>query len=90
MEWLLGLLGGLIGGNAAGAKNNLGVAGNSVAGALGGLLGGGGTGAILQSAMHDPNMVTQVVSQLAGGGVVGAIVTAIAGMVMKGRNSTGR
>ena len=36
MEWILGLLGGLLGGNVAGAKNGLGVAGNSIAGAVGG------------------------------------------------------
>jgi hypothetical protein len=48
LEWLLGALGGLIGGNAAGAKNSLGVG---------------------------------------GGGVVGAVLTAIVGAVMKSRQT---
>ena len=47
MEWLLGALGGLTGGNAAAAaKNSLGVGGNSIAGALGGAVGGGVVGAV--------------------------------------------
>lgn len=85
MEWLLGAVGGLLGGNAAGAKGSLGVGGNSVTGALGGLL-GGGLGSNLLGGGSD---VMQLVGGLGGGGVGGAVLTAIVGMVMKGRNKTG-
>jgi hypothetical protein len=57
MEWLLGAVGGLLGGNAN-------------------LLGGGG------------NDIMNLVGGLGGGGIGGAVLTAIVGMVMKGRNKT--
>ncbi|MFM9034466.1 MAG: hypothetical protein ACKOQ4_09285 [Mycobacterium sp.] len=84
MEWVLGALGGLLGGNAAGAgKNSLGVGGNSVTGALGGLLGGGLAGNLLGGGGD----ISHIIGQLGGGGVVGAILTAVVGAVMKGRKS---
>jgi hypothetical protein len=84
MEWLLGAVGGVLGGNAAGAKGSLGVGGNSVAGALGGLL-GGGLGSNLLGGGSD---IMNIVGGLGGGGIGGAILTAIVGAVMKGRNKT--
>ena len=89
MELIIQIIAGLIGGNAAGAgaKNlSLGTAGNSVVGGVGGLLGGlltnmmagGGAGLDL------PNLdIGALVQSLAGGGVGGAILTVIAGMLKK-------
>lgn len=82
MEWLLGAVGGLLGGNAAGAKGGLGVGGNSITGALGGLL-GGGLGTNLVSGGSD---IAHIIGGLGGGGIGGAVLTAIVGAVMKSRN----
>ena len=85
MELLLGALGGLLGGNAAGAaKNSLGVGGNSITGALGGLLGGGVAGNLIGGGGGD---IANIIGGLGGGGVAGAILTAIVGAVMKGRKA---
>lgn len=87
VEWFLGAVGGLLGGNAAGTNSGqvgLGVAGNSAAGALGGLL-GGGLGGNLLSGVGD---IAHIVGSLGGGGVGGAVLTAIVGAVLKGRNNT--
>jgi len=84
MEWLLGAVGGLLGGNAAGAKGGLGVGGNSAVGALGGLL-GGGLGSSLTAGGSD---IMHLVGGLGGGGIGGAVLTAVVGMVMKGRSKT--
>lgn len=81
MEWILGIIGGLIGGNAAGTKNNLGATTNSIAGAFGGGLGGsllGGGGGL---------DIPQIAGAVGRGGVTGAVVTAIVGSVMKGRGA---
>lgn len=90
MELIIQIIAGLIGGNAAGAgmKNiSLGTAGNSVAGGVGGLLGGlltgmlgGEAGAALDMSNLDIGAIVQAV---AGGGVGGAVLTAIIGMVKK-------
>jgi hypothetical protein len=85
MEWLLGALGGLIGGNAAGAKSGLGVAGNSIAGALG----GGATGAVIQAMTGSGMDIGQIAGQLGGGGVVGGILAAVVGMITKRRGTPG-
>ena len=82
-DWLLGIVGGLIGGNVAGAKNSLGSAGNSVAGALGGALGGG----LLGNALGGSGDIAQIAGSLGGGGVAGAVITAVVGMLMKGRGA---
>ncbi len=89
MELIIQIIAGLIGGNAAGAgvKNaSLGTAGNSVVGGVGGLLGGlltsmmagGGTGLDLSNLD-----IGALVQSVAGGGVGGAILTVIAGMLKK-------
>jgi hypothetical protein len=84
MELLLGALGGLLGGNAAGAaKNSLGVGGNSITGALGGLLGGGLAGNLLSGSGDVANLLGGV----GGGGIAGAVLTAVVGAIMKGRKA---
>jgi hypothetical protein len=91
MELIIQIIAGLIGGNAAGAglKNlSLGTAGNSVAGAVGGGLGGllmgmlGGDGAAVADAAAGLDL-TAIIQSVAGGGVGGAVLTAIIGMVKK-------
>ena len=88
MELIIQIIAGLVGGNAAGMglKNlNLGTAGNSVVGAAGGALSGvlmgllgGDAGAA--AAGLDMNAIIQAV---AGGGVGGAVLTAIVGGLKK-------
>ncbi|WP_295015436.1 hypothetical protein [Tabrizicola sp.] len=90
MELIIQIIAGLLGGNAAGAaaKNvSLGTAGNSVVGGVGGLLGGllanwlgGAGGAGIDLSNLD---IGALVQSLAGGGIGGAILTVIAGMVKK-------
>jgi uncharacterized membrane protein YeaQ/YmgE (transglycosylase-associated protein family) len=92
--FIIEIIAGAIGGNAAGAaaKNySLGTAGNSIAGAVGGLI----LGQILAAmGIGEPGMATAegapaaggldvgaLVSQLVGGGVGGAVLTLIAGVV---------
>lgn len=90
MELIIQIIAGLLGGNVAGAgaKNlSLGTAGNSVVGGIGGLLGGfltsmlgGEAGAALDLSNLD---IGALVQSVAGGGVGGAILTVIAGMLKK-------
>ncbi|MES2817310.1 MAG: hypothetical protein V4720_20565 [Pseudomonadota bacterium] len=91
MELIIQIIAGLVGGNAAGAglKNlSLGTAGNSVVGAVGGGLGGllmgmlGGDPAAAADAAGGLD-IGALVQSVAGGGVGGAILTAIAGMLKK-------
>ncbi|RYI21770.1 MAG: hypothetical protein EON48_08305 [Acetobacteraceae bacterium] len=90
MELIIQIIAGLLGGNAAGAgaKNlSLGTAGNSVVGGVGGLLGGlltsmmtgGGAAGIDMSSLD----IGALVQSVAGGGIGGAILTVIAGMLKK-------
>ncbi|RMI28590.1 hypothetical protein [Nocardia stercoris] len=84
MDWLLGLIGGLVGGNLAGLGKNalsLGVGGNSVAGAVG----GGLTGALIEALSSGGLDFGQVIAQVGGGGAVGAVLTTLVGMLTKGR-----
>jgi uncharacterized membrane protein YeaQ/YmgE (transglycosylase-associated protein family) len=90
MEMIIQIIAGLLGGNAAGAgaKNlSLGTAGNSVVGGVGGLVGGllmnmlgGEGGAALDLSNLD---IGTLVQSVAGGGVGGAVLTVIAGMLKK-------
>ncbi|MBA4324505.1 MAG: hypothetical protein C0426_05465 [Rhodobacter sp.] len=90
MELIIQIIAGLLGGNAvgAGAKTlSLGTAGNSVVGGVGGLLGGllagtlaGEGGAAIDFSNLDMGALVQSV---AGGGIGGAILTVIVGMVKK-------
>jgi hypothetical protein len=83
------LIAGAVGGNAVGAgmKNvDLGTLGNTIAGALGGA--GGGTLLtallpMLQGAAGNVDIGT-LAGQAVGGGVAGAIVTAIVGLIKNG------
>jgi hypothetical protein len=107
MEGIIGfiieIIAGAIGGNAAGAgvkKYSLGTTGNSIAGAVGGLI----LGQILRAiGIGEPGMVTAegapaagvdvgaIISQLIGGGAGGAILTLIIGAIKNmtaGRSST--
>ncbi len=84
LNLLLQLIGGAIGGNAAGGvlKNNLGAATNSVAGAVGGVAGTSILGALIPAMAGGTTDFGSIASQLVGGGATGAIVAAIVGMVM--------
>jgi uncharacterized membrane protein YeaQ/YmgE (transglycosylase-associated protein family) len=83
---IIQLIAGALGGNAAGAamKNlDLGTLGNTVAGAVGGA--GGGTLLtallpMLQGAAGDVD-IAALAGQAVGGGVAGAVVTAIVGLI---------
>jgi uncharacterized membrane protein YeaQ/YmgE (transglycosylase-associated protein family) len=88
---LVQLISGAIGGNAAGAvlkKSSLGTVGNSIAGILGGgvgaqilaVLGAGGTAAGAPGASLG---IESIVSNVAGGGVGGAVLIAIIGAIRK-------
>ncbi|WP_067686347.1 hypothetical protein [Nocardia jejuensis] len=79
MEWLLGLLGGVVGGGIGGAKSPFGPLAHGVAGAVG----GGITGAIIESATGSGLDFGQILAQVAGGGVVGALFSAVLGLVRK-------
>jgi hypothetical protein len=86
LNLIIQLIAGVIGGNAAGAgmKNvSLGPLGNTLAGAIGGL-GGGQLLQVLIPALAGSagSMdIGAIVGQLAGGGVAGAILTAIVGYI---------
>jgi hypothetical protein len=81
---------GAIGGNAVGrsSKNlDLGPLGNTISGALGGGLGGQLLGSVipaLAGAAASGNFdIATMLGQAAGGGVTGAIVTAVVSMIKK-------
>ncbi|GGC90896.1 hypothetical protein [Chelatococcus reniformis] len=84
---ILQLIGGAAGGNAIGSalKNlNLGPLGNTIAGAVG----GGVLGQLLQGLL--PALqgaggmdIASIAGNLVGGGVTGAIVTAVVGLIVK-------
>lgn len=83
---IIQIIAGAIGGNAAGAsleKANLGTAGNTIAGALGGLGGGQILSALIPAIAGTADSVDlgSVVGQLVGGGVSGAILTIIVGLI---------
>lgn len=86
---LVQLVSGAVGGNAAGAilkKSSLGAVGNSVAGILGGTLGSQILAALGSGAMQGAESsmaIESIASNIAGGGVGGAILIAIIGAVRK-------
>lgn len=94
MNWIIQIIAGLIGGNAAGAaakQYSLGPVGNSIAG----LLGGVGVGQLLGmlvpalSGMATSSTgpggggmdIGAIIGQVAGGGIGGAVITLIAGLI---------
>ncbi|WP_067572348.1 hypothetical protein OHB26_17200 [Nocardia sp. NBC_01503] len=79
MEWLLGLLGGVVGGGVGGSKNPLGPVVNGGLGAVG----GGITGVIIQAATSGGLDFGQILAQVAGGGIVGAVLSAITGFATR-------
>src|SRR5580692_11340093 len=96
MNWMpiiIQLISGGVGGNIAGAllkKFDLGPIGNTVAGIVGGVGGGqllsmlmsGGAAAAASSAASSGGMdMSSIIGNVAGGGVGGAIVMAIVGLV---------
>jgi hypothetical protein len=83
---IIQLIAGAIGGNAAaGSMENadLGTAGNTIAGALGGVGGGQILGALVPALAAAAGGIDWkvVVGQLVSGGVGGAVLTILAGMV---------
>jgi uncharacterized membrane protein YeaQ/YmgE (transglycosylase-associated protein family) len=89
---LVQLLSGAVGGNVAGAamkKSSLGTLGNSIAGILGGGLGAqimsalGVAGAAAGGPAAAAMSLEQIVSNVAGGGVGGAVLIAISGAIRK-------
>jgi len=87
---ILQLVGGAIGGNgiAGAVKNtNLGATGNTIAGAIGGLAGGATLSSLIPALAGGSMDLGAMAGQLVGGGVSGAIVTAIVGMIMNSMKS---
>jgi hypothetical protein len=86
MNLIIQIIAGAIGGNAAGAASrdiNLGTVGNSIVGALGGIGGGQLLSALLPALAGAANTIdiAAIASQAVGGGVAGAIVTAVIGAI---------
>lgn len=82
---IMQLIGGAAGGNAIGAtlKNmNLGPVGNTVAGAIGGGVFGQALQAVIPALSGGAGMdISTIAGNLVGGGVTGAIVTAVVGLI---------
>jgi hypothetical protein len=83
---IIQLIAGAVGGNAAGAglkDYNLGTLGNTIAGALGGIGGGQILTALLPmlAGAAENVDISSVIGQAVGGGVVGAIVTVVVGLI---------
>ncbi|SLN71048.1 hypothetical protein ROA7450_03900 [Roseovarius albus] len=87
MELILNLIAGALGGNVAGSilkKYDLGTLGNSLAGILGGGLGGQLLSMIgVGGAAAGGSMVMDIIGSLATGGVGGAVVMVIIGVIKK-------
>ena len=80
---IAGAVGGALGGKGADASGKIpspGGLGSLLSGGLGGLAGGGILQSVMQSGAVD---VANMAGSLVGGGVLGTIVTAIVGMVVK-------
>lgn len=91
---IAGALGGALGGKGADASAKIpspGGLGSLITGGLGGLAGGVAGGdllsKILTSATSGGIDIANIAGSLVGGGVLGTIVTAVVGMVMKGNKS---
>jgi len=81
MEWIIGLIGGALGGVGSGAavkQNKLGPIINGVLGALGGL----GGSALVQTLLSSGLDVAGIAGNLVGGGVAGAIVSTVVGLIV--------
>jgi len=81
MEWILGIIGGALGGVGAGAavKNNkLGPIINGVLGAVG----GAGGSLLVQNLLNGGLDIAGIAGNLVGGGVAGAIVSTVVGLII--------
>lgn len=88
LNLIISLISGAVGGNVAGAamkENSLGMLGNSIAGIV-----GGGAGSFILQAMGLVQAATSgggdmqsIIANVAGGGVSGAVLMAIIGIVKK-------
>lgn len=82
---IIQIVSGAAGGNAAGGALktfNLGTVGNTIVGAIGGGLGGQLLQAVIPMLASGNMDVESMIGQVVGGGVAGAILTAIAGAVI--------
>ncbi|CAJ1499735.1 hypothetical protein MU0083_002256 [[Mycobacterium] kokjensenii] len=78
---IAGAIGGALGGKGADASAKIpspGGLGSLISGGLGGLAGGG-----LLSGVLGPDVLANAAGSLVGGGVLGTVVTALVGMVLK-------
>jgi hypothetical protein len=81
MEWILGIVGGALGGIGSGAavKNNkLGPIINGILGAVG----GAGGSLLVQSLLAGGLDIAGIAGNLVGGGVAGAIVSTVVGLIV--------
>jgi hypothetical protein len=81
MEWIIGIIGGALGGVGAGAavKNNkLGPIINGILGAVG----GAGGSLLVQNLLSGGLDIAGIAGNLVGGGVAGAIVSTIVGLIV--------
>ena len=86
INFIIQIVAGAIGGNAAGAglKNmSLGTAGNTIVGAIGGSVGGQILTALLPLLANSANTldIGALAGQAVGGGIAGAVVTAVVGLI---------
>lgn len=86
MEWLLGLLGGVIGGGIGGARSPFGPFAHGLIGAIG----GGITGAIIEASTGSGLDFGQILAQVAGGGAVGALFSAVLGLATRSRGGAAK
>ena len=88
-QLLMQLIGGVVGGNAAGAvmkNHSLGTIGNSIAGLVGGGLGGQILNAVTGMGAGGGMDIGSIISQVAGGGVGGGIVMVVVSMIKGAMN----
>jgi hypothetical protein len=81
MEWIIGIIGGALGGVGSGAavkQNKLGPIINGILGAVG----GAGGSLIVQNLLSGGLDIAGIAGNLVGGGVAGAIVATIVGLIV--------
>ena len=81
MEWIIGIIGGALGGVGSGAavkQNKLGPIINGILGAVG----GAGGSLIVQNLLSGGLDIAGIAGNLVGGGVAGAIVSTIVGLIV--------
>jgi len=81
MEWIIGIIGGALGGVGSGAavKNNtLGPIINGILGAVG----GAGGSLLVQNLLSGGLDIAGIAGNLVGGGVAGAIVATVVGLIV--------